>query len=151
MDRKGHPVHKWGAMPSHRDRRRIRQFKLIYRPEKILRLEGVEGFLQRIVFHSGPPQECSALFFKTTQTQRSPLPEKLGCRFDKKGCVKTDRRGRTRVPNLFLAGDANGDVQFAIVAASEGAQAAVAINHELQEEDIERAMSCCPKFKELEI
>ena len=37
--------------------------------------------------------------------------------------------------NHFLAGDANGDVQFAIVAAGEGATAAVEINKELQEED----------------
>ena len=35
----------------------------------------------------------------------------------------------------ILAGDADGDVQFAIVAASEGAIAATAINHELQRED----------------
>jgi hypothetical protein len=33
-----------------------------------------------------------------------------------------------------LAGDADSDVQFAIVAAAEGATAAAAINRELQEE-----------------
>ena len=36
---------------------------------------------------------------------------------------------------LFLAGDADGDVQFVIVAAAEGARAATAINRELQDED----------------
>jgi thioredoxin reductase len=35
---------------------------------------------------------------------------------------------------LFLAGDADGDVQFAIVAAAEGAIAATAIHAELQED-----------------
>lgn len=49
--------------------------------------------------------------------------------------VKTDNRGRTGVCNLFLAGDADGDVQFVIVAAGEGATTAVAINKELQDED----------------
>jgi pyruvate/2-oxoglutarate dehydrogenase complex dihydrolipoamide dehydrogenase (E3) component len=39
------------------------------------------------------------------------------------------------VPGLFVAGDAAGDVQFVIVAAAEGARAAVAINRELQDED----------------
>jgi thioredoxin reductase len=39
------------------------------------------------------------------------------------------------VCNLYLAGDANGDVQFVIVAAGEGATTAVAINKELQDEE----------------
>lgn len=60
---------------------------------------------------------------------------KLGCRFDEKGHVCTDQAGRTGVCNLFLAGDANGDVQFVIVAAGEGATTAVPINKELQDED----------------
>jgi thioredoxin reductase len=36
------------------------------------------------------------------------------------------------VPGLYVAGDASRDVQFAIVAAAEGAKAAVAINKALQ-------------------
>ncbi len=43
--------------------------------------------------------------------------------------------------NLFIAGDANGDTQFVIVAAAEGAKAAVAINKELQDEDRGQAAS----------
>jgi thioredoxin reductase len=36
------------------------------------------------------------------------------------------------VPGLYVAGDASHDVQFVIVAAAEGAKAAVAINKALQ-------------------
>lgn len=36
---------------------------------------------------------------------------------------------------VFVAGDADGDVQFAIVAAAEGAIVAAAINRDLQDED----------------
>jgi len=46
--------------------------------------------------------------------------------------VKTDHLGLTRVPGLYVAGDASRDVQFVIVAAAEGAKAAVAINKALQ-------------------
>jgi thioredoxin reductase len=46
--------------------------------------------------------------------------------------VKTDRFGHTGVPGLYVVGDASRDVQFAIVAAAEGAKAAVAINKALQ-------------------
>jgi thioredoxin reductase len=105
------------------------------RTEHILRLEGTRGRLERIVFAHGPALERHALFFTTGQHQRSRLAERLGCGFTQAGHVKCDRKGRTGVPNLFMAGDANGDTQFVVVAAAEGAKAAVAINKELQEED----------------
>lgn len=116
-------------------RRRLEAFGIPVRTEKIDRLEGEAGRLQSILFREGPPLAREAMFFNTGQGQRSGLAGRLGCRFDKKGHVRCDRKGRTGVPNLFLAGDAGGDVQFAIVAAAEGAKAAVAINTELQEED----------------
>lgn len=115
--------------------RRLEEHGLPLRTEKIAHLEGADGQLERIVFESGEPLACKGMFFNTGQSQRSPLADKLGCRFDKNGHVETDVKGRTGVCNLFLAGDANGDVQFVIVAAGEGATTAVAINHELQEED----------------
>jgi thioredoxin reductase len=37
------------------------------------------------------------------------------------------------VPGVYVVGDASRDVQFAIVAAAEGAKAGVAINKALQE------------------
>ncbi len=124
-----------GPEPSRHDRRRLSQHGLGWRGEKIARLEGHDGVLERIIFEVGLPLERRGLFFNTGQAQRSPLAQRLGCRFDQKGHVSTDRRGRTGVCNLFLAGDANGDVQFVIVAAGEGASAGVAINRDLQEED----------------
>lgn len=76
-----------------------------------------------------------ALFFNTGQTQRSPLFAKLGCDFTSKGGVQSGGTEETNVPGLYVAGDASRDVQFVIVAASEGAQAAVAINKALLRED----------------
>lgn len=46
--------------------------------------------------------------------------------------VKTGNLGQTHLPGLYVVGDASRDVQFAIVAAAEGAKAAVAINKALQ-------------------
>ena len=59
----------------------------------------------------------------------------LGCESKGNNQVHTRDKQRTRIPGLFMAGDAGGDVQFVIVAAAEGARAAAAINRELQEED----------------
>ena len=55
--------------------------------------------------------------------------------FYEKGAVRTGRCETTNVPGLFVAGDASKATQFVIVAAAEGAEAAVEINRSLEEED----------------
>lgn len=117
------------------DRRALEQNGIQIRQQRVIRLEGSGGQLERIIFDDGPPLPCDALFFNTDQTQRSDLPSMLGCEFTSHGTVDTSPKQRTGVPGLYLAGDADGDVQFVIVAAAEGATAAVAINRELQDED----------------
>lgn len=107
------------------------------RSEEVVRMEARGGQLQRLEFAEGEPLECDALFFSAGQTQRSQLPMQLGCECDEQGLICTGDRQGTGVPGLFLAGDADGDVQFAIVAAAKGAVAATAINRELQEEEIQ--------------
>jgi thioredoxin reductase len=103
--------------------------------QKIARLEGRSGKLQRIVFEDGSTLSRDALFFNTGQRQKSALAGKLGCEFDARGGVRVDKRERTRVPGLYLCGDASKDVQFVIQAAAEGAIAAVTIHKEFQEEE----------------
>jgi thioredoxin reductase len=92
---------------------------------------------------------ADALFFNTRQRPRSDLPRLLGCALDEDGLVCTHGRQHSDIPGLFLAGDADGDVQFAIVAAAEGARAAVAINRELQDEDREHCANT--ELRELQI
>jgi thioredoxin reductase len=124
-----------GEELSKKDRERLARHGVSVRTEKIVRLEGSsgpEGMLERIAFESGPPLECAALFFNTEHVQHSHLPLQLGCEIEQKNEIRTGERQGTGVPGLFLCGDADGDVQFVIVAAAEGATAAVAINHELQ-------------------
>jgi hypothetical protein len=101
------------------------------RQDVIARLERKDGCLQAILFANGETLARKALFFTTGQHPRSPLLEKLGCRFDEEGGVACDPDGRTSVPGVFVAGDVSRDVQLAIIAASEGARAALAINKRL--------------------
>jgi thioredoxin reductase len=72
--------------------------------------------------------------FSQTQRTQSDLPRRLSCHLTRHGLVKTDHLGRTGVPELYVAGDASRDVQFAVFAAAEGAKAGVAINQALQEQ-----------------
>lgn len=100
----------------------------------IARVEGRDGCLERVVLADGTAVERDALFFTTGQDPSCDLAERLDCATTDKGTVLADHRERTRVPGLFVAGDASRDMQFVIVAAAEGTKAAVAIHEELEGE-----------------
>ena len=106
------------------------------REEPVRRLVGHDGTLERIVFDSGPDEARRALFFTTGQYQHSPLAIQLGCEFNEKGTVRTGRYETTHLSGLYVCGDASRAVQWVIVAASEGAEAAFAINTDLIKEDL---------------
>jgi thioredoxin reductase len=109
---------------------------IVVREERILRLEGKDGFLQRLVFINGTELERCALFLCVHERQHSELAAKLGCTFTRRGTVRTGEYEQTNVPGLYVAGDASRRVQLAIVAAAEGAEAAFAINTALLKEEL---------------
>jgi thioredoxin reductase len=115
---------------------RLAKQRIPVREEKVVRLEGPDGRLERIVFDSGEPLARRALFFTTGQTQRSHLAESLGCRFNEKGTVRTGPYETTHMHGLYVAGDASRAVQWVIVAAAEGAEAAYSINQDLIKESL---------------
>jgi thioredoxin reductase len=115
------------------------------REEAIVRLEGHDGMLERVVFAAGESLPRSALFFGSGQHQRSPLAEKLGAQFNEKGAVDTGVCESTNVPGLYVAGDSSKEAQFVIVAAAEGAEAATAINKSLLKEDLAQNKNSSPR------
>src|ERR1044072_4199573 len=119
------------------ERQRLAHHNIPVREEKITRLEGDSGKLERIVFANGEALAASGMFFSTGQQQRSDLPAKLGCEFTEQGWVSTSDYEATNIRGLYVAGDASCFVQFVIVAAAEGAKAAVAINKELLRADVD--------------
>jgi thioredoxin reductase len=125
-----------GSPLADRTAERLRASGIVVREERIVRLEGVDGMLERIVFADGGPAARSALFLSCGQRQRSPLPDRLGCRFTQKGTVDTGKCEATNVPGLYVAGDASKEAQFVMVAAAEGAEAGMAIHQALMGEDL---------------
>jgi thioredoxin reductase len=99
----------------------------------ILRLEAVGNRLCAILFADGEKLGRQGLFFTTGQHPRSPLLEALGCIYDDKRGLICDSEGRTSVAGVYVAGDVSRDVQLAVIAAAEGARAALAINKYLIE------------------
>jgi len=111
------------------------------REDRVVRLDGRaagDGIvrLERIVFATGEPVDRHALFFTTGQEQHSALVTQLGCEMNEKGTVRTGKYESAHLPGLYVAGDASRAVQWVIVAASEGAEAAFAINTDLLKEDL---------------
>jgi thioredoxin reductase len=102
---------------------------------RIGRLEGPNGRLRRVRFHEAEPLARDALFLATGNEARTELALKLACRVHRRGSIWTDRRQCSSVAGVYVAGDASRDVQFAIVAAAEGARAAVAMHRELVREE----------------
>lgn len=127
-----------GRRPSAKVAESLAAHDIALRQEKITQLEGIRGQLRRIVFTSGEPLERRFMFFSSGQHHASDLAAKLGCDFTRRGAVHTGAYEVTNIHGLYVAGDASRLVQLAIVAASEGAQAAFAINKALTEEDLHR-------------
>lgn len=95
----------------------------------VARLEGDGEQPSRLCFRDGTDIPCAAVFVMPFACSPSPLVTQLGCELDEgRGTVPTRDYEKTNVPGLFVAGDASRRVQFAVVAAAEGAMAAFAIN-----------------------
>jgi thioredoxin reductase len=109
---------------------------IVVREDRVTSLEGRDGILERLVFEHGEPLPRRAMFFTIGQSQQSQLAIDLGCAMNDKGTVATGKNETTHLPGLFVAGDASRAVQWVIVAAAEGAEAAFAINTDLLKEDL---------------
>jgi thioredoxin reductase len=113
-------------------RRKLQAVGIPLHTGAIARIRHDAGAVKAIEFANGQSVGCDAIFFTAPQQQQCDLALRLGCEFTRRGTVKTDHLGKTCVEGIYVVGDASRDVQFAIVAAAEGAKAGVAINQALQ-------------------
>jgi thioredoxin reductase len=110
--------------------RRLAELELRVESRLIAGFEAKEQGVS-IVFREGPAIHRRAIFVNGECPPQSDFARKLGCRLDDKGGVEVGRDGSTSVSGVYVAGDASRDALQAIVAAGEGAVAAVAINEAL--------------------
>lgn len=97
----------------------------------IANIEGKDDKLECVNFKNGKKRRCDAMFFVNGFQMQCNLAETFGCDMSKKGVVITNRYQQTNIAGLYVAGDASKDMHFVVVAAAEGAKAAVIINKEL--------------------
>ncbi|MBM7503548.1 NAD(P)/FAD-dependent oxidoreductase [Agromyces aurantiacus] len=82
-----------------------------------------------------------AVFVRPRFIPNSALLTRLGCRTDEHGWVEHDPTGRTSVPGVRVAGNAADPRAQVITAAGQGSAAAIALNAELVDEDVEQALA----------
>jgi len=127
-----------GARLTPSQKQRLDRNGIAHSTERIAELSADSASLRFVVLASRARIRADALFFSSEAELGSQLPVMLGCELKQGGFVNSGNKQCTNVRGVFIAGDADADVQFAIVAAAEGATAATAINHELQQEDRRR-------------
>ena len=113
----------------------LKEYNIPVITDPIERLQGPGKILKTIVMKNNQQYLCDALFFVNGYVQQSHLMEQLGCNIGKKKMIITNKFQQTNVPGVFVAGDVDKDVHFVVIAAAEGAKAAVIINKELQKEE----------------
>jgi len=123
-----------GSEISSEDRAKSAQLEIPVRTDAVLALGGDESTrqLQRVVFSDGEPLECDALFFNLGTELATDFHETLGCRLDPEcDLLWVDDTQQTSVKGVYAAGDITPHSQLAIVAAAEGAMAAIHIHRSL--------------------
>jgi thioredoxin reductase len=123
-----------GYILNRNEQRRLELNRITYRADVVVDVHGPDGRLTHLTFEREPPLHCDAFFFGAGQGQRSKIPVALGCKISKEGLIQRDKNQASGIEGLFVAGDLDGEVQFAIMAAAEGAIAATAIDKELRHE-----------------
>jgi thioredoxin reductase len=97
--------------------------------------------LRAALLADGRVIERDALFIRPAVRARPGSPAAmLGCELDAAGLVHTDAEGRTSVPGVWAAGNATDPRAQVITAAGQGSAAAIAMNTELVQQDIHRAL-----------
>jgi thioredoxin reductase len=123
------------------DRARVEGAGVVVFSEPVRRLTGRGTVLRGVVLETGAVVHRDALFFAEGQRKRTRLAEQLGCEFGRNEAIATNERHETCAPGVFAAGDVTPDSQFLVVAAAEGAAAAVSVNERLAKEDLDARLA----------
>ncbi|MFB8239689.1 NAD(P)/FAD-dependent oxidoreductase [Kitasatospora purpeofusca] len=106
-----------------------------------VRVAVVDDRLRGVELADGSAVPCEALFLVPRLVARDAPLFGPDCDRDAQGWVRTDRTGRTGVPGVWAVGNVADPRAQVITAAGAGSAAAVALNHDLVDEDTERALA----------
>lgn len=104
--------------------------------KKVLRLEHENHQLTHVAIQGEDAMPCNSMFVLHDHKVNDELLAQLNCKRSKKGAAIINRQQRTNVPGVYVAGDAAFDMHLVIMAAAEGAKAAVGIHNDLLKTDM---------------
>jgi thioredoxin reductase len=106
----------------------------------VARLVITDDQLRGIALMDGQVVPRTAIFVRPRFVPNSDLLIALGAETDSRGWVVADTSGRTSVPGVYVAGNAVDPRAQVITAAGEGSAAAIAINADLVNDDVNNAL-----------
>jgi thioredoxin reductase len=114
-------------------------------------IQVVEGTVARLVIDNdrlhgvelgdGTVVARAAVFVRPRFVPNASLLAGLGCAVDENGWVVHDPVGRTSIAGVWVAGNASDPRAQVISAAGQGSAAAIALNADLVDEDVKRALA----------
>lgn len=110
----------------------LENMRIEVKHQRVVALKGEASQLRSVELDDGTSVPRDALFFSTGHDLHSKeLIKKIGCNSTNQGCVWVGDHEMTAIEGIYCCGDASRNAQLVIVAAAEGAVAAVAINKAL--------------------
>jgi thioredoxin reductase len=117
-----------------KEKERLKSNGIKISDQEAVELKGRDGYLEKVILKNGDEIPAKAMLFSVGQEQQSDLAKQLKCNCTPMGRITFNKLQQTNVEGLYVAGDMAWDMQLVIIAAAEGAKAAVAINTALNKE-----------------
>ncbi|AJC60052.1 FAD dependent oxidoreductase [Streptomyces sp. 769] len=127
--------------PSDEERERLAARGVRIAEGTVKRLVVDDDRLRGVELAEGHVVPRAAVFVFPRMVPHDTLLTALGCARNEDGWVRTDTSGRTSVPGVWAAGNVADPRAQVVTAAGMGAAAAFALNLDLVEEDVERAVA----------
>jgi thioredoxin reductase len=131
--------HTDAVSPEQRELLTARGIRMVEGP--VARLVVDNDQLQGVELADGTTTTRTAVFVRPRFVPNADLLTSLGCAVDGNGWVVHDPAGRTSVAGVWVAGNAADPRAQVISAAGQGSAAAIALNADLVDEDVERALA----------
>lgn len=124
------------AVLSPEEKKSLQRKNVRIEDQRISRLQGENGYLEKIIFSDGTEIKRSGGFITPPWKLASTIGLSLGCKVNDLGGIDIDDFGRTNVNHIYAAGDTSTIAPSqAIVAAAAGSRAAIGVNTDLTMED----------------
>jgi thioredoxin reductase len=125
--------------PGQREPLTARDIRIVEGP--VARLVVGNDRLQGVELDGGRVIPRAAVFVRPRFVPNADLLTGLGCEVDENGWVVHDPAGRTTVTGVWVAGNAADPRAQVITAAGQGSATAIALNADLVDEDVQRALA----------